>query len=122
MTKKYTRLAVLFTMLSVLLLIGPFLIYTAGALFGDALVSQKMALASTVVIVLVMTAISALNHLAMRSRLWILLIGLYCCLDNIMEPLLVIAVCQVLDELIIAPLAKRFRNQATIHAELDKRL
>ena len=122
MTEKYKRLALLWTCLSVLLLVGPFTYYTITALVGAALVSQKVALCSTLLIVGIMTVIAAANKTVMRSRLWILLIGLYVCLNNILTPLLIIAVCQVLDELVVAPLAKHYRNKLTISKTLDERL
>jgi hypothetical protein len=122
MTEKYKRLALLWTCLSVLLLVGPFTYYTITALVGAALVSQKVALCSTLLIVGIMTVIAAANKTVLRSRLWILLIGLYVCLNNILTPLLIIAVCQVLDELVVAPLAKHYRNKLTISKTLDERL
>ena len=122
MTEKYKRLALLFTCLSILLVVGPFLYYIITAMVGTALVAEKVALASTLVIVGIMTVVSIANKTVMKSRLWILLIGLYVCLDNIMTPLIIVAVCQVIDELIAAPLAKHYRNKLTISKTLDERL
>ena len=121
MTEKYKRLALLFTCLSILLVVGPFLYYVITALVGTALVAEKVALASTLVIVGIMTVVSMANKTVMKSRLWILLIGLYVCLDNIMTPLIIVAVCQVLDELIAAPLAKYYRGKLTISKTMDER-
>lgn len=121
MTEKYKRLALLFTCLSILLVVGPFLYYVITALVGTALVVEKVALASTLVIVGIMTVVSMANKTVMKSRLWILLIGLYVCLDNIMTPLIIVAVCQVLDELIAAPLAKHYRGKLTISKTMDER-
>lgn len=122
MTKKYRFWATVLMVLSLLLTVGPFLGYTIAALAGGALVVEKVCLVSTLLIVAIMSLVALVNKTVMKSRLWILLIGLYLCIDNIMTPLLIIAGCQVVDELIVSPLAKIFSNKATIHGELDKRL
>lgn len=121
MTKKYSRLHLIFTLASLLLNIFPFAFYVTEALLGGAATVEKVALTSTLFVVLVMTLVALVNKKAMRSRLWILLIGLYVCLDNILTPLLMISICQIIDEVVVSPLAKVFRVKKTIHRELDKR-
>jgi hypothetical protein len=39
-----------------------------------------------------------------------------------MTPLIIIAVCQVIDELIVCPVKNSLSNKLTISKELDKRL
>lgn len=122
MTAKYTRLWILFLIATILCNIGPLAYYSAKALIVSDLVYEKVALAGTVFVVLILSCIALVNKVALRSRLWIILIGLWCCLDNFIEPLIVIACCQTLDELIITPLRIHFKTKLTIHKELDKRL
>lgn len=122
MTKRYTILYRVFSLLSFLLMFAPFCGYVIAGLCSDCLVVEKVGLLSTVLIVGILTAISLVNKIALRSRLWILLIGLYVCLGNIMTPLIIIACCQVVDELICTPLAKIFREKMVINRELDKRI
>ena len=122
MTKKYRRLYWLFFTLSLLFNFGPLIGYTIKALVKAELTHQKVALCLTVFIVLIMTAICVFNKTVLKSRLWILLIGLYICLDYIMTPLIIIACCQVVDELIVCPLKNNFKTKLTIHKEMDKRL
>lgn len=122
MTKKYCRLATLFTVLSLALNFGPLLGYMIAAFVNSELVVEKVALCSTIMIVLILTLVGVARKITFRSTLWILLIGVYVALKNIMTPLLIISVCQILDELIASPLAKRYRNKKMIHREMDKRL
>jgi hypothetical protein len=122
MTKKYRTLFWVFFAISVLLNIGPLCGYTIKALIEADLTHEKVALCLTVVVVLIMSAICLINKVALKSRLWIILIGLYMCLDYILTPLIIIACCQVLDELLISPLKSMFKTKLTIHKELDKRL
>lgn len=121
MTKKTRIYSILFTILSVLLNIGPIATYTIIALVNSNLTYQKVALSMTVFVVLILTVISMANKVAMKSRLWVILIGLYICLDYIMTPLIIIAICQVVDELIVSPLAKHYRLRYKINKEMDLR-
>lgn len=122
MTKTYRIWFWILATLSFLLCVGPLACYSISALISAELIIEKVALCGTVFAVLIMSVVSWLNKIALRSRLWILLIGLYICLDSIMTPLIIIAVCQVIDELIVCPLKNSLSNKLTISKELDKRL
>lgn len=122
MTIKYKRLKWLFLIISILLNVTPLVSYTLIGLFEATLIIQKATLSMTVFVVLIMSIISWINKITLRSKLWILLIGLYIALQNILTPLILIAVCQIIDELIINPLYKRYSKLQNIHKEIDKRL
>jgi hypothetical protein len=107
--------------MSFMLNVAPLAIYAINAVVAADLVYEKVALSMTVFIVLIMTLISIVNKIAFRSRLWIALIGIYICIDSIMTPLIIIAVCQIIDELIISPLKKNQKNKLIINKEMDKR-
>lgn len=111
----------IFSILSLLLNIGPLAVYVIKALICSTLVYQKIALSMTLLIVLILTIVCLVNKVAMKSRLWIILIGLYICLEHIMTPLIIIGVCQVLDELIISPLKVHYRDRYKINKEIDLR-
>ena len=122
MTKTYRFKYWMLFALSLLLNICPLAVYTIQALLQGQLVYQKVALTMTVFIVLIMTVISIVNKITLRSRLWIILIGLYLCLGEILTPLIIIAVCQIADEIIVHPLKGHYKNKLTISKEIDKRL
>lgn len=122
MTKKYRRLFWLFTILSLLLNIAAPAYYIFDGLLGDGIIAEKVALSASVFIVIMLSAVAYVNKTTMRSRIWILLLGLYVCLDTILTPLLIIAITQILDEWIINPLAKSYRNKLTINKQIDKRM
>lgn len=122
MTKTYRTWYWVLTIICVLLNIAPLLTYTCIALFSSALIVEKVALCGSVFVVLIMTGVSLVNKVAMKSRIWVLLLGLYLCLQNIITPLLVIAICQVVDELLASPIRNRVREKLVINKELDKRL
>ena len=122
MTNKYKKLYILFAILSLLCFIGPALFFTAQAFIAGTAVASKIALSSTVLIVVILSIVAAANKIAMRSRLWILLIGLFICLDSVIVIVLTIGICQILDELIFTPLKNYYKTKYTINKEIDKRL
>lgn len=122
MTKTYRFKYWMLFALSLLLNICPLAVYTIQALLQGQLVYQKVALTMTVFVVLIMTIISIINKITLKSRLWIILIGLYLCLGEILTPLIIIAVCQIVDEVIVHPLKGHYKNKLTISKEIDKRL
>lgn len=122
MTKTYRFKYWMLFAFSLLLNICPLAVYTIQALLQGQLVYQKVALTMTVFVVLIMTVISIINKITLKSRLWIILIGLYLCLGEILTPLIIIAVCQIADEVIVHPLKGHYKNKLTISKEIDKRL
>lgn len=121
-TIKFRRLTALFTIVSLLLNIAPLAFYTIKALIDADLTHEKVALSMTVFIVLIMTVVSIANKIVLKSRIWIIMLGIYICLDTVLTPLIIIAVCQIVDELLITPLKKNFKSKKIINKEMDKRL
>ena len=73
------------------------------------------------VIAAILVVLNVLMKLSLRCIPWILLIGIYICLKEITVLLIVMALTTVLDELVLEPLAKSFKNKLTINKEIDKR-
>ena len=121
MTKKYRKIYWLLAILSFLANLAPLAVYTIKALVESDLTHEKVALTMTVFVVAIMTLVCIANKIVLRSRLWIILIEIYICLDSILTPLIIIACCQVLDELFICPLKKHYKNKLIINKEIDKR-
>ena len=122
MTKKLKRKYIIATILSFLLNVCPLLVFTIIAFISGTAIVHKVTLSMTVLIVLIFTAVTFINKTVFRSKLWILLIGLWLCLDNILTPLIVFAACQVIDELIVTPLKNYYKNRYRINKEMDTRL
>lgn len=121
MTSRYRCWYWIFAILSFLCNVAPLATYTFIGLAENTLIYEKVALVMTVFAVVVMSVISWVNKIAMKSRMWILLLGIYACLDYILVPLVIIAICQVVDELLFSPLRERYRTKLTISKEMDKR-
>lgn len=121
-TKKYARLAIIFSVLSVLLLLGPTAFYVISGVMVAPLVIQKVALVSTVAISLLLTMLCAINKWVFRSKIWLIVLALFFVIDNFLVMILIFGITQIADELIVSPLARFFRSKASINREIDKRL
>lgn len=120
-TKKYRRLAALLLIVSILLNVAPIAAYTIIGFVEADLIVEKVALTTTIFIVVIMTLIAIVNKTTLRSRIWVIMLGLYICLDMFITPLIIIAVCQILDEWFAHPIYKSCRNRYIINKEIDKR-
>jgi hypothetical protein len=121
-TKKYRARRNILTALSLALNLGPVAGYAIAGVAQSDLVREKLVLSLTVFVVLILSIVSAVNRIAMRSRIWIVLIGIYVCLGEILIPLLVIGGSQILDETLVTPLRRHYSTKTTISAEIDRRL
>lgn len=120
-TRKFRFWTAVCLILSLLLNVAPLAAYTIIGFAEADLVVEKVGLAATIFIVLIMTAIAWINKTTMRSRVWILLLGMYFCLHNFITPLIIVAICQVIDEWFISPLHHYCRERYVINKELDRR-
>ena len=121
-TKKYSRLGLIFTILSFLLLVGPTLYYVILGFMSATVVVEKVALTATVAMSIMLTFICAVNKIVFRSKIWLLVLALFFVLDNFLVMILIFGITQCVDEIIVSPLAKYFRHKASINREIDKRL
>ena len=120
-TQKFKRLTELFTVLSVLFSLGPLIVYTIKACIITGLVEHKLALVSSLVVVLMLTAVCALMKYKPRSLIWFVVIALWLALDNIGTIILWFGITQCIDEFILCPLKKWSAATYKINKEIDKR-
>ena len=123
MTSKYKKLSILTFLLSAMCSLCPILIYVIKA-FVDKDVQEvnKYTLGIMCSVALVITLINIVAKLHLRCIPWILLLGIYLCLRDITTLLVIMAITTIIDELILMPLHKSFKNKYTINKEIDKRL
>ena len=120
-TRKYKALSILFLALSILVLVAPLAYYSIqGFIQGET--TEKFTLGITFVIACILFVINILFKFHIRSTIWIIVIGVYFCIDNILPLILVLAVGNILDEFVFTPLHKRYKNKAIINKEIDKRI
>lgn len=120
-TIKLKRSFTALVIISALLNVFPVMFYMVKAMLCDTLIIEKFALVSSVLLAFLLSIIALCNRITFRSSLWLILLGLWLALDNIMTPLLIIAICQVVDELFITPIRKRCKAKLIVNKELDLR-
>ena len=121
MTKKYKTLYILFKIMSILIIFVPLTIYIIKG-FTIAQPTQKFILSAALIICIILTGINILLKMNIRSTLWVLVLGIYFCLESIQDLLLCIAISTILDEFIFTPLYKNYKSKYSINKEIDKRL
>ena len=123
MTQKYKKLSILTFLLSAICSLCPILIYVLKAFIDkDVQEVNKYTLGIMCSVALVITLINIVAKLHLRCIPWILLLGIYMCLKDITALLVIMAITTIIDELILMPLHKSFKNKYTINKEIDKRL
>ena len=120
-TKQYRDRWILCGVASFILNALPIMIYVVKAFIEGQAVYQKVGISITILVTAILTAVSLVSKLALRCRLWYLVIGIYIAVDKFIAALIILAVCQTLDELIVTPLAKLMHQKYSINKEIDKR-
>ena len=120
MTNKYKNIYRTFKLLSWAVTILPLIVYFVIA-FSKAEVVHKLAIGSMLTIVLILTVINVIGKLQLRSPLFLLLIGIYIGLGQILTPLVITSCGVVLDEFIFTPIYKKYKQLYVINREIDKR-
>lgn len=119
-TKKYKKLSLTFLLLSIALLSVPLIVYVIiGFVNGD--IGEKMTLGCTVVIAAIMTGLNILMKWHIRSTIWVVVLGIYFAVDNILPLLLMVASATIIDEFVLTPLHKKYKQKAVINKEIDAR-
>lgn len=121
MTNKYKHLSRLFLAISIIITFFPIGFYTVYAFIAGT-AGQKFVMGGLFTTAIIMVGLNALMKLSLRSPIWLLLIGVYSAISSIMPLLLMIAFGTILDEILITPLHKKYKNLYTINAQIDKRL
>ena len=123
-TKSCRRKLWLFRALDIICLVAPLLIYVIIALVNqDALVVQKVAVVSTAMIAIMMTAFNVIAQKNLRCPIWIILIGLFVAIRDYLMPLIIIlAITSVLDDLVFTPLIGYYRTKLISNKAMDERM
>ena len=119
-TKKYKIKKHIFNCLSIFCTLLPLLIYTIiGFVNGE--ITQKVTLGLSLFMALIFVAINIIFKKRIRSTIFILMLGIYTCIQKITPLLLILSITTILDEFVFTPLAKKYKNLYTINKEIDKR-
>lgn len=120
MTKKYKIKLNICRLLSFTITVLPIIIYTIKG-FMDGSIGEKVSLGICVILALMFMLINVMFKYHIRSTLWVLLIGIYVCIDNIIPLLIIMATTTIIDEFVLVPLINKYKNKYIINKEIDLR-
>ena len=123
-TKKCRAKLWLFRILDWVCLFMPLIIYIGIALASnEAIVAQKVAVVSTTMIALMLSAFNVIAQKRLRCPIWIIIIGLYVAVRDYLMPLIIIlAVTSVLDDLVFTPVIDYYHTKLIANKAMDERL
>lgn len=120
MTKKYKTKLNICKLLSFTLTVLPVIIYAIMG-FVNGTIGEKVSLGICVVLALIFMLINVMFKYHIRSTLWVLLIGIYVCIDNIIPLLIIMATTTIIDEFVLVPLINKYKSKYVINKEIDLR-
>lgn len=121
-TKKCGFWSIIFKVLSVLCFLIPICVFAGVAFAEGVLAVEAFTICASVIVTGIISLVCIVNKTVMRSKIWIFIIVLYLVLEHFLPVLLVVSVCQILDELIFTPLYNHFRTIYLANKEIDRRI
>ena len=114
----------LYRSLDLIILFAPVIVYIIIALTKDGVtVPGRVAVVGSVCIALILSLFNIIAQKRLRCPIWIILIGLYVAIKEILLPLIIIlAFVTVIDHLILTPLITYYRTKLISNKAIDERL
>lgn len=109
-TKKYKIRYNIAKYLSIMLTVGPLLFYGISG-FSIAEPVSKVVLSLTAISAIIFTIMNVALKLHIRSTIFLLILGIHCCIDNITGLLIVMAATTLLDELVVTPMRNYYEKK-----------
>lgn len=113
-----------YRIIDILLLFSPVLVYVFMALTKDGVtVTGRISVVGTVCIALILAVFNVIAQKRLRCPIWIILLGLYIAIKEILLPLIIIlAIVTVIDDLILTPLISYYRTKVIANKAIDERV
>lgn len=119
-TRRFKRISVAMGILSLVTSIGPLAVFGVMA-WASATPTQKITISFMATAAIIIAAVNILMKAHARSPFWIAVLALVWILDQIAPVIVLMAVCSLLDELLLSPLHKWAKQRYTIGKEIDIR-
>ena len=121
-TKKFAGLYRLMAFFSLVCTIGPISVFTIYAISNGEIGSkQKLTLGLCLLVCVLLVIINTIKKYNLRSPVYIMILGIHTCIQNLTLLFIVMAVTTALDEFVFTPLKREFRTKYTINKEIDAR-
>lgn len=129
-TKGYKKKKGWLTALSWLLLLGPLVaalivsgigMAAAGTITVSETIFKVSIFSSSVIIFGILTIIGLARKVVFKSSIWVIVIALYFLLDYALPFIIAFGICQIIDELMVAPGIEYYKQKILINKEIDRR-
>lgn len=120
MTEKYKKKYKMYRILSFVITLVPIFIYVILG-FQQGTIGQKITLGMCLLTAIILVMMNLLFKHIPRCGIWVILTGLAYACNSITVLLLILAITTAVDELILSPLANKYKQLYTINKEIDKR-
>lgn len=120
MTKKYKNKLNFVRLLSFILTVLPVILYAILGFYNGS-IGEKVSLGVCTLLAIMFVIINVMFKYHIRSTLWIMIIGIYICVDNIIPLLITMAASTIIDEFVLIPLIKKYKDKYIINKEIDLR-
>lgn len=120
-TRKYRAALMFTTLISYLLCYGPTFYYIIQALNAEKATGAKAVLLSCVSVGAIISIVCVINKTAPRCRFLIILAGIAVAMETIDAIVIVLAITQATDELIVDPIKSHLKTVYKINREIDRR-
>ena len=121
-TKKFATLYRLMALFSLVCTIGPITVFTVYAISNGEIGSkQKLTLGLCLLVCLLLVILNTIKKYNLRSPVYIMILGIHACIQNLTLLFIIMAVTTALDEFVFTPLKREFRMKYTINKEMDAR-
>lgn len=122
MTEKYRKLKWLFFALSIACTLIPVLVFFfIGVCNGEIGPARKFGLSIAFVFAVAISVFGLIRKFHYRCGMWVFILACYLAIERFAPILITFGLCCCLDELIITPLYRRYKNLVMINKEIDKR-
>lgn len=121
-TKRFAALYRLMALFSLVCTVGPITVFTIYAISNGEIGSkQKLTLGLCLLVCLLLVIINTIKKYNLRSPVYIMILGIHTCIQNLTLLFIIMAVTTALDEFVFTPLKREFRMKYTINKEIDAR-
>ena len=124
-TKQCKRLSIFFGVLHFLCIFGPLLYYVPYAIIkggaGDKLFLSLEIIVSIILAVFAIILDAKTRGGLIKTIMWLLILGITIALSEVKTFICIMAICAIVDELIIVKLRARYKDRYAANREIDRR-
>ena len=121
-TKKAYRRCWILRAIDFAILFGPFIYEVIKAIIAPYTTQQKVVVLGTTAVAFILCMVNLIAQKHLRSPLWIIFLGLYFAVKDLIPLVIWVAVASIIDEFVLTPLIKYYKTKTIANMAMDERL